>query len=82
LIVIGTFLGAEVYLADGEIPLPGTVTHTIEKVRFAAAVIANDQLKHRATIGQIGAKVVAIQGVEQGFITDIVITDAFGVGRT
>ena len=82
LVVVGAFLGAEIDLADGKVALPGAVAHAVEKVRLAAAVVAHHQLEDRAAVGQVGAEIVRVDGVEQRLVAGVVVADALGDRRT
>ena len=82
LVVVGAFLGAEIDLAHGKVALPGAVAHAVEKVRLAAAIVAHHQLEDRAAVGQVGAEIVRVDGVEQRLVAGVVVTDALGDRRT
>ena len=76
LIVVGRLHRAEVHLADCKTPLPGQVAQTVEEVRLAAAVVADDHLVGRAAVLEIGGQVELVQGMQQRVVTHVEILHA------
>src|SRR5205085_7939073 len=63
-----TQLGA----ADDVAVLPGFIAQTIKKVRFAAAIFADDQFETGAAVAQIAAQVFVFERLKQRIDADAV----------